>query len=98
MSWFKNKIRNWLQDHSEYPTDMVKSSSVYNVGSYSPSKLDSPGGINFRMYKANGGFVVESHMYDTTTDRNRSSLHIITNEQNVGQELGKIVTVECLRN
>ena len=59
--------------------------------------LDSDKGIRFQVYKANGGMVVETSMYDRHKDRHHNSLHIITDEQDLGKELAKIITMETLK-
>ena len=59
--------------------------------------LDSNKGIRFQVYKATGGFVVETSMYDQRTDRHSNSIHIITDEQDLGQQIGKIITMETLK-
>lgn len=100
MSWVKNKVRNWLAKETE-KEDCV-STGMAKAGTYigSPSlynRLDAPG-INFRICKATGGYVVETSSYDINTDRSRSNLHIITDEQDIGHEIGKILTMETLKH
>lgn len=55
-------------------------------------------GMNFTVYKASGGFVIEHRVYDRKTDRNNNSLHIITDDKDLGEEIGKIITFESLRS
>ena len=62
-----------------------------------PSKFESRS-MNLTVYKANGGFVIEHRMYDAHTDRNQVGLHIITDDKQLGEELGKIITYEHLRH
>lgn len=100
MSFIKNKVRSWLAEETE-KEDCVNSTGVAKASAYigSPysNRLDAPG-INFRICKATGGYVVETSSYDPNTDRSRSNLHIITDEQDMGQEIGKILTMEALRH
>ena len=37
-------------------------------------------------------------LYDTRKDRNENELHIITEDKDLGEELGKIITFESLRS
>ena len=55
-------------------------------------------GMNFTLYRANGGYIIEHRVYDHKTDRNNNSLHIITEEKNLGEEIAKIITYENLRS
>ena len=72
-------------------------SQVVSAGHPLGSGLDSPG-MNFTVYRASGGHIVEHRTYDRKTDRNNHSLHIITDDKDLGEELGKIITFENLRN
>jgi len=53
-------------------------------------------GMNFTVYRAIGGTIIQLRTYDQRTDNDKSSLYIITDKENLGDELGKIITVECL--
>ena len=84
----KQKIRNWLMndsDESDYIPTAVETNSI-----------DS-NGMRFNLYKANGGFVIETRLYDERNDRNINKLHVITEDKDLGEELGKIITMESLR-
>ena len=54
-------------------------------------------GMNFTIYKANGGYVMEYRSYDRKTDRSDNRLHIITADQDLGQQIAHIVTFEALQ-
>jgi hypothetical protein len=49
------------------------------------------------VYKASGGIVIETHAYDEKKDRSNIGLYVITEDQDVGYELGKIITFENLK-
>ena len=53
--------------------------------------------MNFTMYKASGGLVIETQHIDRRTENHVTSLHIITEDKNLGEELGKIITYESLK-
>ena len=59
--------------------------------------LDREKSIQFRVYNASGGRVVETSRYDRTKDRNYTNLYVITKEQNFGHEIDKIITMEHLK-
>jgi hypothetical protein len=86
----KQKIRNWLM------TDQEDDYSVsIGIDDASPS-IDS-NGFKLQVYKANGGVVVETRNYDHRRDENRNSLYVITEDKDLGAEIGKIITMENLR-
>lgn len=59
--------------------------------------FDADGGLNMRVFKANGGRIVSFNHYDRRTDRESRSVYIITDEQDFERELGKIITMESMR-
>jgi hypothetical protein len=71
------------------------SNSLISKGS--PS-IDQPErAIQFTVYSANGGRVVETRRYDKKTDRNTNGLYVINNDADFGKEIDKIITMESLR-
>ena len=53
--------------------------------------------IQFTVYSANGGRVVETRRYDKKTDRHTNGLYVINNDTDFGKEIDKIITMEALR-
>ena len=85
----KQRFRNWLNDSNE-------DDQYINIPQIEESRLQSDG-IRLQIYKASGGYVVETRGYDSKTDRNRCNMHVINDEQDLGDALGKIVMMEALR-
>lgn len=54
--------------------------------------------MNFTVYRANGGMMVEYNRYDDRKDQHHCELHIIHPDQNLGEALSKIVTFESLKS
>lgn len=54
--------------------------------------------LNFKVYSAVGGKVVEFRRYDRRNDRNDSTTYIITQDQDFGERIAKIATLENLKN
>lgn len=59
--------------------------------------IDNDRGINFKVFKASGGTIIETSFYDRQKDRHQNSLHVITDDKDIGKELGKIITMETLK-
>jgi hypothetical protein len=51
----------------------------------------------FKVQAVSGGTLVESKWYDYKKDEQRVKLHIITQEENLSESIGKIVTMELLQ-
>lgn len=54
--------------------------------------------MNFSVSRANGGYVVQFSQYDKRTDRAEPKLHIVTDDKDLGEEIGKIISFESLRS
>ena len=106
MGYFKDKMRkfiNWAQSDNYAVEQDVKiyKSHVNRVGKanslQNSSGIDNHhGGLNFTVYSATGGKVVQIRTYNIATDQSRSTLYVINDKEDLGQELGHIITVESL--
>jgi hypothetical protein len=54
--------------------------------------------MNFTVYRANGGMMVEYNRYDERKDQHHCELHIVHPDESLGDALGKIVTFESLKS
>jgi hypothetical protein len=53
--------------------------------------------LNFTLHPAEGGYILELSHYDPNHDRYSQRLHIINDTDDMGDSIGKIVTLELLR-
>jgi hypothetical protein len=53
--------------------------------------------IQFKMYKASGGWAVEFRRYDHRNDRVDTSLYVVNDEEELGNHISKIITMEALK-
>ena len=84
----REKIRNWLLKDDEREL-------VYAEDCDGP-EIQSQG-FRLNIYGASGGTIVETTKYDRKQDENRHSLHVVTEDKDLGEELAKIITIEQLR-
>ena len=87
---FKQRIRNWLMNDDEN-----YSNQLISVDSEGPNIQSQ--GFRLNVYTASGGTIVETTKYDRQKDDHRHSLHVVTDEKDLGEELAKIITMESLR-
>ena len=89
MKWLKRRLRDWISDDGP----------IYLNDRAIPCVADEPDTdcIRFKVFRANGGTVVQTDTYDRRSDRQNSTLHVIVEGQDLGQELGKILTYESLK-
>jgi hypothetical protein len=91
------KLVNWvLSDDAEkyYHDTAVKSSG--NYGNKVSRIGESASGLNLTIYSAIGGKVVQFTTYDPIRDKTTGGLYIVTDQEDLGEEIGQIITREQL--
>jgi hypothetical protein len=88
---FKQRIRKWLMDD----TDELEYGNAISVDSDGPNIQSQ--GFRLNIYSASGGTIIETTKYDRQKDDHRHSLHVVTDDKELGEELAKIITMESLR-
>jgi hypothetical protein len=87
------------QSHERETAISVDKLSRSMAISASPQSIDQPErAIQFTVYNANGGRVIETRRYDRQKDRNHNGLYIVTSDQDFGHEIDKIITMESLKS
>jgi hypothetical protein len=95
--WFIGKLKRALRDHNENASlHWNEAVSRPTLASSHDSRLRSAG-MNFTVYNADGGYVLEYHTYDNKTDTTENRIHIIQDNEDFGDRLAKILTLELLR-
>ena len=90
---FRRWLRNWIYN---FDSDTPKQSLGSRVDAVDNGP-DHDKCLNFRVWFANGGKVIQTNKYDRLKDRSTTSMYVITEEQELGRELDKIITMESLR-
>jgi hypothetical protein len=94
INWIRHKLHNFV-----FPQDIaeaVNRTSGKNQLVRGNRTLDSRG-MSFTIHQASGGYVLEYSSYDEKTDRHNHNLHIIPSDQDLGQGIAHIITLEMLR-
>ena len=96
MNWLKRRLRAWAfsaDENAKIPSNMLsRGNDVVASGetlSTEPMRLS--------IYRANGGIIVETRVYDRVKDRSQNQLHIVGHDQDLGHSIAKIITMESLR-
>ena len=89
---FKQRIRNWLMNDD---SDTDYSGNLISVDSEGPNIQSQ--GFRLNVYSASGGTIIETTKYDRQRDDHKHSLHVVTDDKELGEELAKIITMESLR-
>ena len=93
INWIRQKLHSFI-----FPQDSLVESRPSGKNSViSRSRTLDTRGMNFTIYTASGGHILEYSSYDEKTDRHNNALHIITADQDLGQGIAHIITLEMLR-
>jgi len=101
MNWLKLKLRNWvLSAHDESEKDCYPSPKLSRGLNNTVSSRDvgSDPTLQFKIYNAIGGKVVEFSRYDRQKDRNFHDIYIIGKDEDFGQKIAKIAMLEVLKD
>jgi len=102
MNFIKRMIVKWVRE------DWEKASQSNEVMAYQNTKhagiaissrdVGSDPTLQFKIYNAIGGKVVEFSRYDRQKDRNFHDIYIIGKEENFGEKIAKIAMLETLKD
>ena len=101
MKWYDK----WIMNRAERIMSKQKEEKEMSYGQVAVKQarlgvdhggLDSPA-VRFKMFKASGGTIIETQIYDERKDRHVNGLYVITNDKNIGEEINKILTMESLK-
>jgi hypothetical protein len=91
MRWLKRKIRNWLS------SDEINYGMVKEVVSRDSSASVNQQGMNFSLYKAVGGHILESRIYNQKTDRNEGTLYMIHEDEDFAKQVAQAIMLEQMK-
>jgi hypothetical protein len=109
MNWFdkwlygkvKSAWENKRQFDKEYQVSLkehtVNSINMGAVGVAGGGRLDCSPDLNFKMYRAENGYVMEVRQHDRKTDRQNVNLHVIAESEDLGTAISHILTLESLK-
>ena len=102
MKWLDNwilKRAKYLRNRDDTMTSVNRIQTSLSSGNDDrPSIGSNRHRMNFTVYRANGGMMVECNRYDDRKDQHYCELHIIHPDENLGDALSKIVTFESLKS
>jgi len=96
--WFARKSKWAWENRDELLPQDVMSNKISGKGLSVVESDNSWGdGLRMNVKKIIGGYVVSFRAYDRMRDRSDERHYIITDEQDFNQELGKMITMESMR-
>jgi hypothetical protein len=97
MSWFKEKLRNWLLSDDSVKVNRHRGNAIATIEEDHESMSSDPT-MRFKVYNARGGKIVEFTRYDRQKDRNFHDLYIVAKDEDFGERIGKIAMLESMKD
>jgi hypothetical protein len=100
--WLWSRVMKWGWDYSRNVDESFRSRGrrgKYDLVSIDDidSSIELPDPITFRVQAITGGTLVETRWYDPKNDEPIRKLHIVNDNENLAEAIGKIVTMELIR-
>ena len=93
VKWVREDWDNASREQDCYPTPKLGR----GMNTVSTRDVDSDPTLQFKIYNAIGGKVVEFTRYDRKIDRTEHQVYIIGKDVDFGEKIAKISTLEVLR-
>jgi len=90
------KLFRWVLYDDEAVYEKKRDANIIGMSSKSTSLDEVQRAIHFTIYPASGGKVVQSSSYDQKIGQTRTNLYIVTDKDDLGEELAQIITRETL--
>lgn len=78
-----------------YPTSQLD--NVVSISKDDGQEIRSPSALNFRIFPANGGYIVEFYRYDTKRDETSTKLYVIPSSEELTETISSICQQEFLQ-
>ena len=101
MNWFKRMVVKWVRedwDNARQEQDCYPSPKAIGSNSVSTRDVNSDPTLQFKIYTAIGGKVVEFSRYDRQKDRSFHDIYIIGKDEDFGAKIAKIAMLENLKD
>jgi hypothetical protein len=102
MNWFKRMVVNWVRedwDNARQEQDCFPSPKLgRGMNTVATRDVNSDPTLQFKVYNAIGGKVVEFSRYDRHKDRSFHDIYIISKDEDFGAKIAKIAMLEVLKD
>ena len=102
MNFFKRMVVKWVRedwDNARQEQDCYPSPKLSRgMNTVSTRDVGSDPTLQFKIYNAIGGKVVEFSRYDQKADRHHHDIYIIGKSEDFGEKIAKIAMLETLKD
>jgi hypothetical protein len=92
MKWIKRKLRQWINE-----ADYAEGGRDYPVSVADSHRVDSNPVLNFRIFSAQNGLILEFTSYNEKIDRRSGSTYIINEGEDVADYVRQSLPMEMLK-
>jgi hypothetical protein len=90
-NWMRQKLRNFILKDA-----FATTGDDYDIDT-EDNGISMPDPLEFKVQSAQGGTIVEVTSWDKKNEESIVKLHIISDGENIADQVGKIVVMEMLR-
>jgi len=90
MNWLKRKLRRWLNEEDIH---LEGRATVIERDRSAPAM----NGMNFCLYNAVGGHILESRTYNQKTDRTEGTLYMIYEDEDFAKQVAQAIMLEQMK-
>jgi len=94
-AWESVQNESYQKEEAQVSLNLVNKSSRAIKVRESDSIASEP--IQFKMFKANGGWAIEFRQYDRRNDSVDTNLYVVNDEVELGKSISQIITMEALK-
>ncbi len=95
MKWFKKKLYQWVKDANDEANAYASKGLV--VSSDVTASMDDNPVLNFRIFSAQNGIILEFRHYDRKTDRSNTSTFIVAENEDVSDYVRQCLPIELMK-
>lgn len=96
ISWAVNNQPQEADYGNTVPSTSGRSNKRLSKMPSTDTDIEDARALHFTVYGATGGKVIQIRTYDAAKDRSNNALYVITDQENLGEELALIITKESL--
>ncbi len=95
-----NRFFRWLDSRikNSYNNNCLYSPAKQSTGNHSGPNFEKEPTLNFLIHNANGGKIVEFKKFDRQMHEWNSTVYVITDKEDIGDLISKMITMELLKS
>jgi hypothetical protein len=97
MKWFKKKLYQWVKDANDEANSYAMKGIGIDKAIGDTGQVNDDPVLNFRIFSAQNGLILEFRHYDRKTDRSNTSTFIVGENQDVSEYVRQCLPIELMK-